>query len=623
MTVETAALPPLAARLRGVRSSPVRDILALTQQPGVISFAGGLPAPELFDGPGTRAAFAAALHDAAVGRTLQYSTTEGDPALRAAVAARLTARGLPTHADELLITSGSQQALTLIATVLLEPGDTVLVEEPSYLAALQAFQLAGATVVPVPCDDDGIDPEAAAALAARHGARLLYTIPTFQNPTGRTLPLERREALVALARGAGFWLLEDDPYGELRYRGEPLPTLAALDDRVLSLSTLSKIAAPGLRIGWVRAPEPLRRPLTIAKQAADLHSSTVDQAAAAHWLETIDLDARVATLRSRLRRAPRRADRRARATRSRPGRPTTGPTAGCSSGRGCPTAGTRPSCSTARCATTSRSCRAIRSSPGRPIGAALRLSFTAHAPAEIAEGLAGCAPPGPARRASKPSRSRCSAIRTASSTGSAIRSASASRARLRRPSRAKRSARPVSAQKATSCAQWRRTRSGHGSAWAERRASSRTVRPLPPSPTNQRVGDEQTAAVTPARRSSSTPSTASSSGWRAARVEDPVEPQHGRVEPVSGWTSRSRSSTVPRRCARSGPAIAATPNRRRDASSRRARAAPASTGQNSAASDSRSSPVSVHGPSASSVKGVSASIWSTGCRSISDRGSRC
>ena len=296
MTVEAAPTPPLAARLRGVQSSPVRDILALTQQPGVISFAGGLPAPELFDGPGTRAAFAAALHDAAVGRTLQYSTTEGDPALRAAVAARLTVRGLPTHADELLITSGSQQALTLIATVLLEPGDTVLVEEPSYLAALQAFQLAGATVVPVPCDEDGIDPEAAAALAARHGARLLYTIPTFQNPTGRTLPLERREALVALARAGGFWLLEDDPYGELRYRGEPLPTLAALDERVLSLSTLSKIAAPGLRIGWVRAPEPLRRPLTIAKQAADLHSSTVDQAAAAHWLETTDLDARVATL---------------------------------------------------------------------------------------------------------------------------------------------------------------------------------------------------------------------------------------------------------------------------------------------------------------------------------------
>jgi 2-aminoadipate transaminase len=296
----TPSTPPLAARLRGVRSSPVRDILALTERTGVISFAGGLPAPELFDAPGLRAAYAAALADDVAGRSLQYSTTEGDPALRAAVAARLTARGLPTGADELLITSGSQQALTLIATVLLEPGDIVLVEEPSYLAALQAFQLAGATVVPVPCDEDGIDPEAAAALAALHAPRLLYTIPTFQNPTGRTLPLERREALVAVAREAGFWLLEDDPYGELRYRGEPLPPLAALDGSdgwVLSLSTLSKIAAPGLRIGWVRAPEPLRRPLTIAKQAADLHSSTIDQAAAARWLEAVDLDVRVGELR--------------------------------------------------------------------------------------------------------------------------------------------------------------------------------------------------------------------------------------------------------------------------------------------------------------------------------------
>jgi 2-aminoadipate transaminase len=299
MTVESATTtPPLAARLRDVQSSPVRDILALTERAGVISFAGGLPAPELFDAAGTRAAFAAVLADDMAGRSLQYSTTEGDPALRTAVAARLTVRGLPTHADQLLITSGSQQALTLIATVLLEPGDTVLVEEPSYLAALQAFQLAGATVVPVPCDEEGLDPDAAAALAERHGARLLYTIPTFQNPTGRTLPLDRREALVEAARRGGFWLLEDDPYGELRYGGEPLPPLAALDgERVLSLSTLSKIAAPGLRIGWVRTPEPLRRPLTIAKQAADLHSSTVDQAAAARWLASVDLDERVGTLR--------------------------------------------------------------------------------------------------------------------------------------------------------------------------------------------------------------------------------------------------------------------------------------------------------------------------------------
>jgi DNA-binding transcriptional MocR family regulator len=287
----------VAARLRGVRSSPVRDILALTARPGVISFAGGLPAPELFDTAGLAEAFAAALADG--GRTLQYSTTEGDPDLRAAVAARLCARGLPTEADEVLITSGSQQALTLAATVLIEPGDAVLVEEPSYLAALQAFSLAGARVVPVACDDDGLDPDAVAAAAAQHGARLLYTIPTFHNPTGRTLPLERRRALAEVAERSGFWLLEDDPYGELRYRGEPLPSLGSLaEERTLCLSTLSKVAAPGLRIGWIRTPAALRSSLVVAKQAADLHSSTIDQAAAARWLSAVDLDAHIAGLRA-------------------------------------------------------------------------------------------------------------------------------------------------------------------------------------------------------------------------------------------------------------------------------------------------------------------------------------
>jgi len=386
MHVESPPTPPLAARLRGVLSSPVREILALTQRPGVISFAGGLPAPELFDAAGTRAAFAAALGDDVAGRTLQYSTTEGDPALRAAVADRLTVRGLPTHADELLITSGSQQALTLIATVLLEPGDTVLVEEPSYLAALQAFQLAGATVVPVPCDEDGLDPEAAATLAERHGARLLYTIPTFQNPTGRTLPLERREALVALARSGGFWLLEDDPYGELRYRGEPLPPLAALDDRVLSLSTLSKIAAPGLRIGWVRAPESLRKPLTIAKQAADLHSSTVDQAAAALWLEAIDLDARVAELRRAY--GPRRdALLDGLAGALPPGSTHNRPDGGMFVWARLPDGWDAAELLDRALAHDVAFVPGFPFFAGPPDAAALRLSFTAHGPGEIADGL--------------------------------------------------------------------------------------------------------------------------------------------------------------------------------------------------------------------------------------------
>jgi len=300
LTAGRVAVPPLAARLRDVKSSPVREILALTARPGVISFAGGLPAPELFDAPGLHDAYSAVLGDrAASGRALQYSTTEGDPLLRQAVAARLTARGLPTEADDLLITSGSQQALTLLATVLLEPGDRILVEEPSYLAALQAFALAGAQAIPVPCDEDGLDIDAVAQLAAEHGAKLLYTVPTFHNPTGRTLPLERRHALAALAGRTGLWLVEDDPYSELRYAGDPLPALATLpgaEDRTLALSTLSKIVAPGLRIGWIRTPPPLRHALTVAKQAADLHSSTVDQAAAAHWLGAVDLEAHVAML---------------------------------------------------------------------------------------------------------------------------------------------------------------------------------------------------------------------------------------------------------------------------------------------------------------------------------------
>jgi DNA-binding transcriptional MocR family regulator len=295
----TIPQPELARRLRNVRSSPVRDILALTEQPGVISFAGGLPAPELFDAVGLRESFAAVLSDSAASTSLQYSTTEGNPRLRAAVATRLSARGLATEPEALLICSGSQQALTLSATALLEPGDAVLTEEPSYLAALQCFGLAGARTVGVPCDEEGIDPDALEAALIAHRPKALYLIPNFQNPTGRTLPLARRVAIAALAARHGLWIIEDDPYSELRYQGVPLPAIATLpgaEDRTLSLSTLSKTVAPGLRIGWIRTPAELRPSLVIAKQAADLHSSSVDQAAAAHWLGHADIDAHVARL---------------------------------------------------------------------------------------------------------------------------------------------------------------------------------------------------------------------------------------------------------------------------------------------------------------------------------------
>ncbi|MER5572433.1 PLP-dependent aminotransferase family protein [Streptomyces massasporeus] len=289
-------VPALAARARAVGGSPVRDILAVTARPEVINFAGGLPAPELFDAEGIAAAYEAVLAEAP-GRALQYSTTEGEPALRDALAARTTARGLPTGPDDLLVTTGSQQALSLLATALLEPGDTVLVESPCYLAALQAFGFAGARIVAVPGDEHGIDPGALEELVVRERPKLLYTVPTFQNPTGRTLPAERRAAVASVAARRGLWIVEDDPYGELRYDGERVPWIAAhpgAEDRTVLLGSFSKVMAPGLRLGWLRAPGELRRACAVAKQAADLHTPTVNQLAAARYLADNDLDAHVA-----------------------------------------------------------------------------------------------------------------------------------------------------------------------------------------------------------------------------------------------------------------------------------------------------------------------------------------
>ncbi|WP_327402180.1 PLP-dependent aminotransferase family protein [Streptomyces sp. NBC_01288] len=289
-------LPPLAARARAIGGSPVRDILAVTARPEVINFAGGLPAPELFDATGIAAAYQAVLAETPA-RALQYATTEGEPVLRAALAARTSARGLPTEPDDLLVTTGSQQALSLLATALLEPGDVVLVESPCYLAALQVFAFAGARVVAVPGDGDGVDPEALDELVVRERPKLLYTVPTFQNPTGRTLPADRRAAVAAVAVRRGLWIVEDDPYGELRFEGERLPWIAAQEgaaDRTVLLGSFSKVMAPGLRLGWLRAPAALLRACVVAKQAADLHTPTVNQLAAARYLADNDLDAHVA-----------------------------------------------------------------------------------------------------------------------------------------------------------------------------------------------------------------------------------------------------------------------------------------------------------------------------------------
>lgn len=298
-------LPSLSSRLADVDSSVVRDILELTQQEEVISFAGGLPAPELFPAELLAQAFAAALAPTRAARALQYSSTEGDPELRALLAQQLTLRGLDADASEMLVTTGSQQALGLVASVLLDPGDAVLVENPTYLAALQCFGFAGAKLVAVPCDEQGLDPERLPQLIAEHRPKFLYLIPTFQNPTGRTLPAQRRRRVAEIAAEHGLWLIEDDPYGELRYDGEPLAPVGshpAASDRTVMISSLSKVLAPGLRIGFLRAPEALRRPLVIAKQTADLHTSTVDQLAARASLQAADLDEHIASLCRQYRR---------------------------------------------------------------------------------------------------------------------------------------------------------------------------------------------------------------------------------------------------------------------------------------------------------------------------------
>ncbi|MGY5122320.1 aminotransferase-like domain-containing protein [Streptomyces sp. 900105755] len=287
----SAQLPPLAARSRTVGGSPVREILAVTARPEVINFAGGLPAPELFDREGIAAAFRTVLEEAPE-RALQYSTTEGEPALRQRLAARVSARGLRTEADDLLVTTGSQQALSLLASALIDPGDTILVESPCYLAALQVFGLAGARVLPVPGDADGVDPAALEELIRAERPKLLYLVPTFQNPTGRTVPAARRAALATTAARHGLWIIEDDPYGELRYDGDHVPWIASFpgaEDRTVLLGSFSKVMAPGLRLGWLRAPGDLRRACVVAKQAADLHTPTLNQLAAARYLDVLDI----------------------------------------------------------------------------------------------------------------------------------------------------------------------------------------------------------------------------------------------------------------------------------------------------------------------------------------------
>ena len=290
----------LARRTRAVAPSAVREILKVAERPDVLSFAGGLPAPELFPVEAIARAHATVLAREPAA-ALQYSTTEGFGPLREHLADDYRRAGVHgASADQVMMTSGSQQGIDLVARVLLDPGAVVVVENPTYVAALQVFAAAEARVVAVPSDDDGLDVAALARVLAREPVRLVYLVPSFQNPRGTTLSLPRRHALISLLQAHQVPVLEDDPYGALRFRGEALPPLAALDDSglVISLGTFSKTLAPGLRLGWVHAARGLLKHLVVAKQACDLHCGTLAQRAVAELLSTFDFEAHLDTLRA-------------------------------------------------------------------------------------------------------------------------------------------------------------------------------------------------------------------------------------------------------------------------------------------------------------------------------------
>lgn len=290
--------PEYAHRMRQMRSSTIREILKVTAQAEVISFAGGLPAPELFPVEAVRAAADSVL-TAAGASALQYGPSEGLRPLREWIAVEMTRRGVRTAPDEVLITVGSQQVLDLVGKLLLNPGDVVLTENPTYLAAIQAFQTVEARFVPVRTDSEGLIPAALPDLIRTHRPKLLYTIPNFQNPTGVTLSEKRRAELAAIAAQTGLIVLEDDPYGRLRYRGTDIAPIKHWDEehRVLYASTFSKTIAPGLRLGWIVAPSEVFSRLLILKQAADLHTSMFDQSVAHAYLTQNDQAAHLEKIR--------------------------------------------------------------------------------------------------------------------------------------------------------------------------------------------------------------------------------------------------------------------------------------------------------------------------------------
>ena len=281
-----------ADRLNNVETSAIRELFKLLGKPGIISFAGGFPDSAMFDVEGLRAASAKALEEEP-GAALQYGATEGYNPLREQLAALMAAKGASGVAPaDLIVTTGSQQALDLLGKTLISPGDKVIVEGPTFLATIQCFRLYGAELISAPIDGDGVQTDALERLIAEHRPKFVYLIPTFGNPSGATLSLARRRAVLEMAVRHNTVIVEDDPYGDLYFGEAPPASLLNLSASVpgsrellVHCGSLSKVLSPGLRVGWMIAPPELLAKATMCKQFSDAHTSTFAQATAAQYLK--------------------------------------------------------------------------------------------------------------------------------------------------------------------------------------------------------------------------------------------------------------------------------------------------------------------------------------------------
>ncbi|TDS85057.1 DNA-binding transcriptional MocR family regulator [Comamonas sp. JUb58] len=281
-----------ASRLDNVETSAIRELFKLLGKPGIISFAGGFPDAAMFDVDGVQAAANAALKEEP-GAALQYGATEGYQPFREQIVGLMAAKGVQSLTpDQLIVTTGSQQALDLLGKTMISPGDKVIVEGPTFLATIQCFRLYGAEVISAPTDENGVIPEALEQLIAEHQPKLVYLIPTFGNPSGALLSLERRRQILEMAVRHQTLVVEDDPYGDLYFDAPPPPSMLALSDSVpgsrdylAHCGSMSKVLSPGLRLGWLIAPAELLGKCVMCKQFSDAHTSTFSQATAAQYLK--------------------------------------------------------------------------------------------------------------------------------------------------------------------------------------------------------------------------------------------------------------------------------------------------------------------------------------------------